>query len=86
MWFGRRTGGRSGDLTTTVRYRHPFRSRGCGRRVIRCLDGCAWVTVEGDIADEVLAPGQTAIVPAGRLALVTGMDECVVEISDAPRD
>jgi hypothetical protein len=84
IWFGRRTGSYCRELKTTVRYSHPYRIEGRSRRLIRCLDGCAWVTVDGNFADKLLAPGQTTIVPARRLALVIGMDRCVVEISDAP--
>ena len=84
MGFGRRTDVSSGGCATTVRYGSPLHVEGCRRHLIRCLYGCAWVTVEGDIADKVLAPGQTVIIPARRLALVTGMDHCTVEISDLP--
>lgn len=41
------------------------------------------MTVDGDMADKVLAPGQEVVIPAKRLALITGMDDCVIEIRDA---
>jgi hypothetical protein len=82
--FGRRASSSCKDLKTTIRYGQPYRSQERRRRLIRCLDGCAWVTVDGSLSDRVLAPGQTVVIPARRLALVTGMDQCVVEISDAP--
>src|SRR5438445_722487 len=63
-----------------VRYGKPLRSCAWGRRVIRCVQGCAWVTVDGDVADNVLGPGQAVVVPARRLVLVTGMDCCILEI------
>jgi hypothetical protein len=83
-WFDRETEITSAVRETVVRYGSPLRSWAWDRRLIRCVDGCAWVTVDGDIADKVLAPGQRVTIPARRLALITGMDRCVVEISHAP--
>jgi hypothetical protein len=81
-WFDRETKISGGVRRAVVRYRSPLRSCTSRQRVVRCIDGCAWVTVEGDIADKVLAAGQELVIPARRLALVTGMNDCVVEICD----
>jgi hypothetical protein len=83
-WFDRERENFSEVRKTVVCYGRPFRSWDWDIRLIRCLDGCAWITVDGDIADKVLAPGETATIPARRLALVTGMDHCVVEVSHVP--
>jgi hypothetical protein len=72
--FDRETNVSGGIREAAVRYGWPLRSRASRRRVVRCVEGCAWVTVDGDIADKVLLPGQALVVPAKRLALVTGMD------------
>ena len=71
-----------GIREAVLRYGKPLRSCASRQQVVRCVQGCAWITVEGDIADKVLVPGQALVIPGRRLALVTGMDYCVVEISE----
>jgi hypothetical protein len=82
-WFDRPPEIAGGVRRAAVRYRSPLRSCASSARVVRCIAGCAWVTVDGDMADKVLAPGQEVVIPAKRLALITGMDDCVIEIRDA---
>jgi Protein of unknown function (DUF2917) len=82
-WFQHTTDGEERGREAVVRYAHPLPMRADHRCVIRCIDGCAWVTVDGDIVDTVLVAGQTVVIPAKRSACITGMNYCVIEILDA---
>ena len=47
---------------------------------VDCLEGCAWITFDGDPRDIVLDAGDSATLPPHRRALVMGLRECRVRI------
>lgn len=46
-----------------------------GRVTVSCLDGMLWLTLDGDGADYVLAPGQALRVPADQRAVIQALAE-----------
>ncbi len=42
-------------------------------RTLQCARGQLWITIEGQAEDIVLKAGQTVLLPAGKLALVTAL-------------
>lgn len=45
-----------------------------------CGAGTLWVTLDNDIRDIVLTPGDTVSIPRGKRALVHALDDAVLEL------
>jgi hypothetical protein len=50
---------------------------------VSCGAGTLWVTLDNDIRDIVLTPGDAVCVPRGKRALVHALDDAVLELREA---
>ncbi len=49
---------------------------------VMCLQGTAWLTLDGCLADFILSPGDVTRVSSADYALVTGMPHCRLAIAE----
>lgn len=63
------------------------RSRWSSRCCLACLSGTLWATLDDDLRDIVLEPGDSWIVPVGKRCLLYALDaaELRIEPLQAPR-
>ena len=54
-------------------------------RVVTCVAGVAWLTMEGDTRDVVLAPGESFTIDRDGLTLLAAQQPSVVTVSVARR-
>lgn len=76
-------GGSAARGEVVVRYREPLQLRGRPGLAVVCVDGTAWVTVDGRLEDVVLTAGQFHRLPSRGLALVTGLPACTVRVEES---
>ena len=59
----------------------PRRIRSAEVNRITCLEGTAWLTIEGQLNDVILTPGQTHFLLPKELGLLAGAPTCRVRIT-----
>lgn len=63
---------------------YPLRLRRAGGRKIEALHGTIWITIAGELTDFALAPGQSLVLPSGRLTLVEAIGCGKVRVEQPP--
>lgn len=59
---------------------HPFKSATGQERRVTCLSGCIWITVDGELRDIILTPGQSCAFGKHHDVLIAGCPICEVSI------
>jgi len=49
-----------------------------------CLSGVVWITLEGDLRDLFLAPGESMLLERRGMALITALEPSAVKVHDNP--
>ena len=61
--------------------RHGLALRDARGRTVKCVSGSVWLTMEGDIRDIVLAPGDSFVVDRDGLTILAAQQPSAVRVS-----
>jgi hypothetical protein len=73
----------SKPATTRLAYREMLKLRGRAGDRVDCLDGCVWITQEGDRRDILLDAGQGFMLDRAGTAIVYALRDAGVEVRRA---
>jgi hypothetical protein len=90
QWLRRVFPGRSLDLESAVElelsYQTPRHVRPAKITQITCLDGTAWLTIDGQLSDVLLTPGQVYFLCPNQRGLLAGMPTARVRVMSARKE